>query len=111
MRAKNVFIDNLWIVIFVSVINTFENFYLVNNLVKMCPFLKNSSPISPHFFTYNFWKYLVDFYNLEVYFMENNFRENKEDLLKDWLDFREDTGLAYLSEEDKKHVIDFDTIS
>ncbi len=43
--------------------------------------------------------------------MENNFRENKEDLLKDWLDFREDTGLAYLTEEDKKHCIDFDTIS
>lgn len=43
--------------------------------------------------------------------MENNFRENKEDLLKDWLDFREDTGLAYLTEEDKKHIIDFDTIS
>lgn len=43
--------------------------------------------------------------------MENNFRENKEDLLKDWLDFREDTNLAYLTEEDKKHNIDFDTIS
>ena len=34
--------------------------------------------------------------------MENNFRENKEDLLKDWLDFREETELAYLTEEDKK---------
>jgi len=33
--------------------------------------------------------------------MENNFRENKEDLLKDWLDFREKTDLAYLTEEDK----------
>lgn len=43
--------------------------------------------------------------------MENNFRENKEDLLKDWLDFREETDLAYLTEEDKKHFIDFDTIS
>ena len=27
--------------------------------------------------------------------MENNFRENKEDILKEWLDFREDTELAY----------------
>ena len=43
--------------------------------------------------------------------MDNNFRENKENLLKDWLDFREDTELAYLTEEDKKHIIDFDTIS
>lgn len=43
--------------------------------------------------------------------MEINFREVKDDLLKDWLDFREDTELAYLTEEDKKHIIDFDTIS
>ena len=42
--------------------------------------------------------------------MENNFRENKEDILKEWLDFREDTELAYLTEEDKKHIIDFDEI-
>lgn len=43
--------------------------------------------------------------------MENNFRENKEDLLKDWLDFREETELAYLTEEDKKHHIQIDEIS
>ena len=43
--------------------------------------------------------------------MENNFRENKEDILKEWLDFREDTELAYLTEEDKKHYIQFDEIS
>lgn len=43
--------------------------------------------------------------------MENNFRENKEDILKEWLDFREDTGLVYLTEEDKKHYIQFDEIS
>ena len=30
--------------------------------------------------------------------MEYNFRENKENLLKDWLAFREDTDLAYLTE-------------
>lgn len=39
--------------------------------------------------------------------MENNFRENKEDILKERLDFREDTELAYLTEEDKKHYIQF----
>ena len=43
--------------------------------------------------------------------MENNFRENKEDILKEWLDFREDTGLAYLTEEDKKHFTHFEEIS
>lgn len=63
----------------------------MNNLVKIVPFLRNLSPISPQFFTNTFWKYLDIFYNLEVYFMENNFRENKEDILKEWLDFREDT--------------------
>lgn len=43
--------------------------------------------------------------------MDNNFRENKEDILKEWLDFRENTGLAYLTEKDKKHYIQFDEIS
>ena len=43
--------------------------------------------------------------------MNNNFREFNDDLLKDWLDFREDTELAYFTEEDKKHYIQFDKIS
>ena len=43
--------------------------------------------------------------------MKNNFRENKEDILKNWLDFREDTELACLTGEDKKHYIQFDEIS
>jgi hypothetical protein len=43
--------------------------------------------------------------------MENNFREVKEDLLKDWLVFREETDLDYLTEEDKKHYIQLDEIS
>ena len=81
------------------------------NYVEFGVLLKNSSPISPQFFTKNFWKYLVDFYNLEVYFINNNFREVNDDLLKDWLEFREETNLAYLTEEDKKHYIQFDEIS
>lgn len=97
--------------LYVSVINTFEDFRLVFDLFKIGVFLKNSSPISPQFFAKDFWKYLDIFYNLEVYFMENNFRENKADILKEWLDFREDTELAYLTEEDKKHYIQFDEIS
>lgn len=36
--------------------------------------------------------------------MENNFREVKDDLMKEWLDFREDTELAYLTKEDKKLI-------
>ena len=43
--------------------------------------------------------------------MINNFRKVNEDLLKDWLEFREETNLAYLTEEDKKHYIQFDEIS
>lgn len=43
--------------------------------------------------------------------MNNNFREVNDDLLKDWLEFREETNLAYLTEEDKKHSIQFDEIS
>lgn len=43
--------------------------------------------------------------------MENNFRENKEDILKEQLYFREDTKLAYITKEDKKHYILFDEIS
>lgn len=43
--------------------------------------------------------------------MDINFRENKEDILKEQLDFREDTELAYLTEEDKKHYIQFNEIS
>ena len=46
-----------------------------------------------------------------AYFTENNFRENKEDILKEWLDFRENTELAYLTEKHKKHYIQFDEIS
>ena len=42
--------------------------------------------------------------------MEINFREVKDDLLKEWLNLREENELAYLNEEDKKHVIDFDEI-
>ena len=43
--------------------------------------------------------------------MGNNFREVKEDLLKDWLAFREETGLALLNDEDRKHTVKFDKIS
>ena len=43
--------------------------------------------------------------------MENNFRENKEDILKEWLDFREESKFFYLTEDDKKHFIHFEKIS
>lgn len=41
----------------------------------------------------------------------NNFREVKDDILKDWIEFREQTDLAFTNNEDKKHRIYFDEIS
>lgn len=41
----------------------------------------------------------------------NNLRNVKNDLLKQWLEFREETILAILTDEDKKHVIQYDEIT
>lgn len=41
----------------------------------------------------------------------NNFREVNDDILKDWLDFREETDLAFVNDEDRKHYIYFDEIA
>jgi len=41
----------------------------------------------------------------------NNFREVNGDILKDWLDFREETNLAFVNDEDRKHTVKFDEIS
>ena len=41
----------------------------------------------------------------------NNLREVNDDILKDWLEFREATLLCTLSAEDKKHFVYFDDIS
>ena len=38
------------------------------------------------------------------------FREVSDDILKSWINFREEEFLGYLSEEDKKHEINFDEI-
>ena len=40
----------------------------------------------------------------------NNFREVNDDILRDWLSFREETIFGRLTEEDKKHHIYFDEI-
>lgn len=40
----------------------------------------------------------------------NNFREVNDDILKDWLDFREETDLAFVNSEDRKHTVKFDEI-
>lgn len=38
-----------------------------------------------------------------------NFRKvNEDDILKDWFDFREETYLCYMTDEDKKHDFRFD---
>ncbi len=41
----------------------------------------------------------------------NNFREVNNDILKDWLEFREDQIFATNSEKDKKHYLYFDELS
>ena len=41
----------------------------------------------------------------------NNFREVKDDILNDWIEFREQTDLAFTNNVDKKHRIYFDEIS
>ena len=41
----------------------------------------------------------------------NNLREVNDDILKDWLEFREETLFCSLSAEDKKHFVYFDEIS
>ena len=41
----------------------------------------------------------------------NNFREVNDDILKEWLSFREETISGRLTKEDKKHYIYFDEIS
>lgn len=40
-----------------------------------------------------------------------NYREVNDDILKEWLDFREENILCYLNEEDKKHGLFIDEIS
>ena len=41
----------------------------------------------------------------------NNLREVNDDILKDWLEFREETLYCTLSAEDKKHFVYFDEIA
>mgnify|MGYP001029823070 CR=1 FL=1 len=41
----------------------------------------------------------------------NNFREVNDDLLRDWLSFREEMVLGTLTKEDRKHYIYFDEIA
>lgn len=41
----------------------------------------------------------------------NNLREVKDDLLKEWIEFREGTVFCELSPQDKKYCIRFDEIS
>ena len=41
----------------------------------------------------------------------NNFRNVQDDILKDWLEYRETIEFAYVNDEDKKHLIYIDKIS
>ena len=41
----------------------------------------------------------------------NKLREVKDDLLKEWIEFREETAFCEMTPQDKKYSIDFDEIS
>ena len=41
----------------------------------------------------------------------NNFRNVNDDILKEWLNFREETDLAFFNDEDRKHTVKFDNFS
>ena len=41
----------------------------------------------------------------------NNLRKVKDDLLKEWITYREETILAISTDEDNKHVVQYDDIS
>lgn len=41
----------------------------------------------------------------------NNFREVNDDIIKEWLEFREENLLRYTTEEDRKHCIYFDELA
>ena len=41
----------------------------------------------------------------------NNFREVNDDILKEWLSFREESISGRLTKEDKKHYINFDEVA
>ena len=47
---------------------------------------------------------------MEVLIM-NSFREVNNDILKDWLEFREDQIFANNSKKDKEHYLYFDELS
>ena len=41
----------------------------------------------------------------------NNFRNVNDDILKEWLNFREETDLAFINDADRKHTVKFDDFS
>ena len=41
----------------------------------------------------------------------NNFREVNDDIIKEWLEFREETVFCEMSPEDKKHNIYFEEVA
>ena len=41
----------------------------------------------------------------------NNFRNVNDDILKEWLNFRKETDLAFINDADRKHTVKFDDFS
>lgn len=41
----------------------------------------------------------------------NNFREVNDDIIKEWLEFREETAFCNMTPQDKKHTIYFEEVA
>jgi hypothetical protein len=41
----------------------------------------------------------------------NNFREVNDDIIKEWLEFREETAFCNMSPQDKKYCIYFEDVA
>ena len=41
----------------------------------------------------------------------NNFREVNDDIIKEWLEFREETAFCNMTPQDKKYCINFDELA
>ena len=41
----------------------------------------------------------------------NNFRNVNDNILKEWLNFKEETDLAFINDEERKHTVKFDDFS
>lgn len=60
-------------------------------------------------YTFANWGHF-EFYIIWRFFM-NNFREVNDDIIKEWLEFREETAFCNMTPQDKKYCIYFDELA